>query len=271
MDAYVFTLDLVPRKSPTPVIHVSQYDVGRPFLAHIQNDGVDFTIPSGAVVRVNGKKPDNNIFSYTASFTGSDIYFETEEQMTPLAGDVNMEIAIASGDLSIGSMNFKMLVEQSPIEGGVDSETAIDWVQQAQAAANTAVQAAESINLATFLQNNGTTTEAGHALDARYGKTLADQVAALNSSQFRLVGGISADKDLNDYHDHGVYFYNNPPINAPSSNPYALMLVFGKLSGTNYYVIQVVCTSGYHYYVRRHFGDANSNWGAWREINVSEI
>lgn len=37
-------------------------------------------------------------------------------------------------------------------------------------------------NLENYLANNGTTTNAGYALDARFGKTLADQVSELNAS-----------------------------------------------------------------------------------------
>lgn len=35
--------------------------------------------------------------------------------------------------------------------------------------------------LTNYLQNNGTTTANGYALDAKYGKTLADEISSLNS------------------------------------------------------------------------------------------
>lgn len=147
MEIYEFTLDMVPHKNVYPVIiHCSQYDVGRPYLAHLLYNGDSYTIQSGSHVYLNERKPDNTIYSTEITYSeNGDVFFELEEQMAPVDGVCYMEISIVGGGQNpIGSANFQLWVEESVLDGGVESESIISQVQTAVNAAAQAIQYADN-------------------------------------------------------------------------------------------------------------------------------
>lgn len=100
-----------------PIIHLSQFDVGRQFQLKIF-DGVEaYSMPSGTTARIDGLKPDGNAFSYTdaVSVSGNTVTVTTKEQMTVLSGVVICEIRFLKNDDTIGTLNFKLEIEKSPI------------------------------------------------------------------------------------------------------------------------------------------------------------
>ena len=85
-------------------------------------------MPSGATARIDGIKPDGHGFSYTdkVSISGNTATITTTEQMTVIAGTVKCELRFLKGYDNIGTVNFFMIVEESPINGDTDiSETEI--------------------------------------------------------------------------------------------------------------------------------------------------
>lgn len=109
-----------------PVVHVSQNDIGRPFKLKIYDGTTAYTMPSGTTARIDGIKPDRHGFSYSdcVSVSGNEVTVTTKQQMTIVAGEVDCEIRFAKGGTDIGTLNFKMLVEPSPINEDTDiSET----------------------------------------------------------------------------------------------------------------------------------------------------
>ena len=109
-----------------PIIHVSQFDVGRQFQLKLYDGPTAYSIPSGAVPQIDGIKPDQHGFSYTdaVSVSGNTLTVTTKEQMTIVSGTVECEIRFVKDGLDVGSINFKMLVEKSPINEDTDiSET----------------------------------------------------------------------------------------------------------------------------------------------------
>jgi hypothetical protein len=120
-------LQYAPTKEK-PVVHVSQYDVGRQFQFKLYDGTTAFSMPSGTTARIDGIKPDNHGFSYTdkISVSGNTATVTTTEQMTVLAGTVECEIRFINGGNNIGTLNFLMVVEESPINAETDvSETEI--------------------------------------------------------------------------------------------------------------------------------------------------
>lgn len=120
-------LQYAPTKEK-PVVHVSQYDVGRQFKFMLYDGTTAFTPPSGTTVRIDGIKPDNHGFSYTdaVSISGNIATITTTAQMTVLSGTVECEIRFINGGNNIGTLNFLMVVEESPINAETDvSETEI--------------------------------------------------------------------------------------------------------------------------------------------------
>ena len=111
-----------------PVIHVSQFDVGRQFQFKLYDGSTPYTMPAGTTARIDGIKPDGHGFSYTdkVSVSGNTATITTTEQMTVIAGTVKCEIRFLKGYDNIGTVNFWMIVEESPINGDTDiSETEI--------------------------------------------------------------------------------------------------------------------------------------------------
>ena len=112
----------------SPVIHVSQFDSGRQFRFKIYDGSTPYSMPSGTTARIDGIKPDGHGFSYTdkVSISGNTATITTTEQMTVIAGTVKCELRFLNGYDNIGTVNFLMVVEESPINGDTNiSETEI--------------------------------------------------------------------------------------------------------------------------------------------------
>ena len=106
----------------SPTIHVSQYDVGRQFKLNIFDGDTAYSMPSGTTARIDGIKPDGHGFSYTdaVSVSGNVVTVTTKQQMTVLEGSVKCEIRFIKGANTIGTLNFNLLVEASPINEDTD-------------------------------------------------------------------------------------------------------------------------------------------------------
>lgn len=111
-----------------PVIHVSQYDVGRQFKFKIYDGVTAYTMPIGTTARIEGIKPDGHGFSYDdcVSVTDNIATVTTKMQMTIVAGSVECELRFSDGSDDIGTLNFTLLVEESPVNPSTDiSDTEI--------------------------------------------------------------------------------------------------------------------------------------------------
>ena len=139
-------INLVPGGVP-PIVYASQFDE--------QTNGVEFTLyagdtvftlPSGAGVLVNGRKPDVTGFSYSASYASDSIVrINITKQMTAVAGDVICELRISSGSQDVGAANFILRVEKSPLDDAVISETVLPLIEQAAEIAETISEYAETV------------------------------------------------------------------------------------------------------------------------------
>lgn len=139
-------INLVPGGIP-PIIYASQFDV--------QTNGIEFTLyagettftlPSGAGVTVNGKKPDSTGFTYSAAYaSGSTVRVNVTKQMCAVAGDVVCELRISVGSQDIGTANFILRVERSPLDDSVISETELPLIERAAEIAATIGEYAETV------------------------------------------------------------------------------------------------------------------------------
>ena len=160
------TLGIVP-VGVRPVVHVSQYDNHVSALRFfLYKENVQFTIPSGAAVLVNGYKPDNTAFSYAATATsGNQATFSVTQQMTAVAGDVECELRVRTASEIIGTLNFILRVEKAPLtDDSVISETEIPLIEQAVDIA---------ANLAEYIQQT---------LDAASAASASAQAAAVSAT-----------------------------------------------------------------------------------------
>lgn len=209
------TLGIVP-VGVRPVVHVSQYDNHLSALRFtLYKDNVQFAIPSGAAVLINGYKPDNTAFSYAATaINGNTATFSVTQQMTAVDGDVECELRVRTASEIIGTLNFILRVEKAPLtDDSVLSETEIPLIEQAvDIAANLAEyiqvtydNAAASATSATNAANSATaaaTSAADAAMDAQNiydmydsinaAKTAANTAAQNANNAASLLTGITA-------------------------------------------------------------------------------
>ena len=175
-----------------PVIHVSQNDVGRQFQLRIYDSGGSaYTPPAGSTCSVDGIKPDKKAFSYTdnVSLSGNVVTITTKLQMTCVKGTVECEVRFKKDGNNIGTLNFKMIVEPSPINEDADiSQTELPAIielaeEEAQAAIEAAARSDASAILAESYAKGGTNTRTGEDTDnAKYYKEQADSQAEAAAS-----------------------------------------------------------------------------------------
>lgn len=163
-------LQIIPN-GVLPRVNVSQFDTGRQIQFKLYDGAVAYTIPTGTEVRVDGIKPDKHGFSYDATWSGNTVTVTTTEQMTVLAGDVSCELRLIKNNDNIGTLNFILAVEVSPInDDTIISDTdiptiialATEQMERAEAAADHAhdseVNAKASEDAAALSERNASTS-----------------------------------------------------------------------------------------------------------------
>lgn len=132
----IINISLIPSDNK-PVINVSQYDNGLRVLRFNIFDDIEMEVPhefDGETVTCNIRKNDNNIVVITGTIE-TETTEETEtsfvqvvltEQACACVGSNYGEISLSSGDDVIGTCNFKLVVERSPLAGGITSQSEID-------------------------------------------------------------------------------------------------------------------------------------------------
>lgn len=142
-------LNLIPA-AYLPEIHLSQYDVGRTITFTLKDGASDYSVPSGASVKVKATKPSGFGFEVACTFNGGTVTLVTTDTMTPENGRFPAELSIVSGNTVIGTSNFIFNVERSPHPEGTidgDAETIIPeltlLVERIEAAAEDVDEKAE--------------------------------------------------------------------------------------------------------------------------------
>lgn len=114
-----------------PVMHVSQYDVGRE-LKFVLYDGYDTAdITTGTTVTIEGTKPDGHGFQYSGVLdqNAHTATFVTTEQMTVLAGAIECKLTLYLNSQRIGTALFILDVEKAGLDENTDiSETEIPLI-----------------------------------------------------------------------------------------------------------------------------------------------
>lgn len=126
----VIKLNLIPNGA-SPVAHASQYDEGRRFRCDLFEGAEVYTLDGTEVLECDIKKPDGNIVTVAVTNTSdSYIVVETTLQMCACAGNSFGEIKITKDAIVIGTLNFILAVERSPLEGGIESDSGIHNLQE---------------------------------------------------------------------------------------------------------------------------------------------
>ena len=126
--------------SKPPIVYCSQYDTdSRTIEFTLYDHGTQFYLDENDVVTVRGTKKDNTGFEYSCQNNIASVSFAIQEQMTLFAGKTPCELRIVRGAEVLGSMNFILSVEPSPLEEStVISATALPAYESMLLAAQTA-------------------------------------------------------------------------------------------------------------------------------------
>lgn len=178
MNIQKIKLNLVPGGIP-PIVHVSQYDIGRP-LAFELFDGLSAaTIESGTVIDIRATKPDGTGFEYTCTWSNNVASIATQPQMTVLSGSIECELHLVKDSQEIGTANFILEVEPAALRGDTDiSETEVPGIidlarSHAEAAAASAEAAAASATAAAQSADDAQNSAEDSAEYARQSKSWA--------------------------------------------------------------------------------------------------
>lgn len=183
-------LNLIPNGIP-PVIHVSQYDVGRTLQFIIYNGSSQYVFTSGESAILLGTKPDGHIFIYDLTISNNVLSIDTTEQMLAIPGNVKAEIRVQGADKDIGTANFIFAVEESPIyKDIIYSDSEIPAIEKA--AANIG-QAKDAASQAKAYRNGAQTAATNAAASASSASTSATNAAAseANASNSAAAAAIS--------------------------------------------------------------------------------
>lgn len=183
--------DMTARQIVRPV-HLVQYDQGLPIIAvKLYNDGLEYTIPTGATVNIRCGKVDGN-FVYNPALGWDSamhtVYFEVTKQMTALAGEINpiVEIELNNKIVSSGSIavqiDFNPVQEQS-IRSTTEYLTAKQYAEQAvDAAAKAASSASQASGYASQASGYASTANSRANAAASSASGAANSASAASTS-----------------------------------------------------------------------------------------
>lgn len=142
-----YTLSLQPGGVPVRVPCVQGDEDSRTIVFTLTSNGAAFTPPSGALVTIDGTKPDGKSFSVSGTVSGGAVSVDLTAQMTILAGEIPCQLTIISKLKIIGTARFFLCVAPSALPQNPDlSATELSAFTQMKdqviAAAATATQKA---------------------------------------------------------------------------------------------------------------------------------
>ena len=108
-----------------PVFHAAQYDIGRPIIIKLKNGEDDFT-PTDLDIELQVRKVDNNVVTAVPdSVDGNVVTFLTTEQMTACSGTNLCEVQLSTGDNTMATLHFYLVVQRDALQGGLSSQSEI--------------------------------------------------------------------------------------------------------------------------------------------------
>lgn len=116
-----FSVNVTPGMMP-PIVHVSEYDVGRAYTVSILDEqGNKFTIPSGTTASIEGTLNGSVGFTQSATVSNNQVSFTLSESMTAYSGKAWCKIKLTLNDEPIQTCAFILAVDRA----GVEADTVI--------------------------------------------------------------------------------------------------------------------------------------------------
>lgn len=229
-------LQIIPR-GIKPIIKASQFDVGREFQLKLYDGAVAYTPPTGTALRLDGVKPDGTVFSYTEnlSLSGSTITVTTTTQMTILEGTVQCEIRMTKDNDDIGTINFDLMVEKSPINETTDlSQTEVPALV---ILARTQMENAEAWAVGTKDGEPVSQDDPQYNNSAKYwAQQVGGQTQDAEAWAVGTKDGVPVTSDDPQYHNNAKYYSDGVHTDAQAAAASALVsegYATGKQNGTD--------------------------------------
>lgn len=116
-----FSVNVTPGEMP-PIVHVSEYDVGRAYTVSILDEqGNTFTIPTGTTASIEGTLNGTVGFTQTATVSNNQVSFTLSESMTAYSGKAWCKIKLTQNSQPIQTCAFILAVDRA----GVEADTVI--------------------------------------------------------------------------------------------------------------------------------------------------
>lgn len=126
----VINLNLIP-SGASPVAHAAQFDTGRVTRFNLLEGTAPYTLDGTETLTVCVRKPDGHVYTNTVTNTGSNyIEVTTAEQMTACAGANLATIKIEKGSDTIATLNYFLMVQVDPEDGGDQSASFIHDLEE---------------------------------------------------------------------------------------------------------------------------------------------
>lgn len=181
--------DMTARQIVRPV-HLVQYDQGLPIIAvKLYNDGLEYTIPTGATVNIRCGKVDGN-FVYNPALGWDSamhtVYFEVTKQMTALAGEINPIVEIELNNKIVSSGAIAVQIDFNPVqEQSIRSTTEyLTAKQYAEQAVDAAAKAASSAANAATSATNAKKSETAAANSASLAQAAYEEILGADVGKF---------------------------------------------------------------------------------------
>lgn len=146
-----------------PYLKLSQYDVGREISFVMKDGSEEYTVPSGATVKLEGTKPSGFGFTITCEVNGSTATAVTTAGMTDEWGTVVAELVVRQGDNRLGSSNVRFDIERSPHPEGTTDGSAEVIISELTILVERAEAAAESVHSLTVSSQTLDSSEQAYA------------------------------------------------------------------------------------------------------------
>lgn len=119
IQAQKIKLNIVPG-GIIPIINVSQNDIGRVLQFELYDGVSAASITAGTTATIEGTKPDNHAFQYSATISGNVVTVNTVQQMVIVPGTVECTLTLTYSGQVIGTALFFMEVERSGLDMNAD-------------------------------------------------------------------------------------------------------------------------------------------------------
>jgi len=264
-------LNLIPGRA-LPRINATQYDVSSRALTFAIYDGDQrFTLTSGTTARIQGRKPDGHAFDYaaTVSTTNNVVTASITQQMTAAAGEVLCEIILQKNSERIGTLNFILAVQETPLNGQVPSDSDLaDIITLATEQMNAAAASAQEAESWAKGTKGGTAVPSTDPAYNKHSKHYADEAAgqaqtATNKASAAATSATNATNQALKSEGYAVGTQNGAAVGSTSPYFHKNSKYFSEQAASSAESAEASADRAQSYSTNTPYIGGNGNWYVW--------